>query len=292
MKLRQKNLGIIGAIWYVSKTIINKNNIKLNLNNSIKIIDNYDEDYLIIQEKNSILNLDKNDKIYALNDTRIKNIDSFKNSLKDYRKKNRYDSCLTIKKLGDKFYRNISVNINLYKKEISNKSLILDKKFSSIYNSRSESFADLVEKLMPSVVNIIAYSNFSDVGYGSGFITTYQGIVVTNNHVIQGKKYIKVTYDNGPEYKAKLLGADPVSDIAVLKLEIDKKFTPVNFGNSDKARIGEWVIAIGNPLTLGRTVTSGIISAKKRKTHIERYVNNIQTDASINTGNSGGPYLI
>ena len=218
MKLRQKNLGIIGAIWYVSKTIINKNNIKLNLNNSIKIIDNYDEDYLIIQEKNSILNLDKNDKIYALNDTRIKNIDSFKNSLKDYRKKNRYDSCLTIKKLGDKFYRNISVNINLYKKEISNKSLILDKKFSSIYNSRSESFADLVEKLMPSVVNIIAYSNFSDVGYGSGFITTYQGIVVTNNHVIQGKKYIKVTYDNGPEYKAKLLGADPVSDIAVLKL--------------------------------------------------------------------------
>ena len=91
------------------------------------------------------------------------------------------------------------------------------------------------------------------------------------------------------EFKAKVVGADPLSDIAVLQLETEEKFKPVKFGDSDKARIGDWVIAIGNPFGLGGTVTSGIISARNRSIGLTRYEDYIQTDASINQGNSGGP---
>ncbi|RPG98207.1 MAG: PDZ domain-containing protein, partial [Candidatus Pelagibacter sp. TMED106] len=90
-------------------------------------------------------------------------------------------------------------------------------------------------------------------------------------------------------YKAKVIGADPLSDIAVLQIDSKEKFKPVKFGDSDKARIGDWVIAIGNPFGLGGTVTSGIISARNRSIGLSRYEDYIQTDASINTGNSGGP---
>ena len=124
---------------------------------------------------------------------------------------------------------------------------------------------------------------------GSGFIIDEKGIVVTNNHVIQDADDIIVRADGNKEYKAKVIGADPLSDIAVLKLETEEKFTPVKFGNSDKARIGDWVIAIGNPFGLGGTVTSGIISARNRSIGLSRYEDYIQTDASINSGNSGGP---
>ena len=91
------------------------------------------------------------------------------------------------------------------------------------------------------------------------------------------------------EYNAKVIGADPYMDIAVLKIETKDKFTPVKFGNSDKARVGDWVVAIGNPFGLGGTVTSGIISARNRDIGMTRYDDFIQTDASINVGNSGGP---
>ena len=124
---------------------------------------------------------------------------------------------------------------------------------------------------------------------GSGFIIDEKGIVVTNNHVIQDAEDIIVRVNGDEEYKAKVIGADPLSDIAVLQLETDDKFTPVAFGDSDKARIGDWVIAIGNPFGLGGTVTSGIISARNRSIGLSRYEDYIQTDASINSGNSGGP---
>jgi serine protease Do len=113
--------------------------------------------------------------------------------------------------------------------------------------------------------------------------------VVTNNHVIQDAEDIIVRVNGDEEYKAKVVGADPLSDIAVLQLETKDKFTPVAFGDSDKARIGDWVIAIGNPFGLGGTVTSGIISARNRSIGLSRYEDYIQTDASINSGNSGGP---
>ena len=192
--------------------------------------------------------------------------------------------------------------------------------FSSKSDNVPSSFADLAEKLMPSVVNIsttqtvVTRSNpfpglefppgspfedmFKDFGtpqkrqataLGSGFIIDSKGIVVTNNHVIQDAEDIIVRVDGDKEFKAKVIGADPLSDIAVLQIESQEKFTPVKFGDSDKARIGDWVIAIGNPFGLGGTVTSGIISARNRSIGLARYEDYIQTDASINSGNSGGP---
>jgi len=124
---------------------------------------------------------------------------------------------------------------------------------------------------------------------GSGFIINEKGIVVTNNHVIQDAEDIIVKVNGDKEFKASVIGADPLSDIAVLQLDTEEKFTPVEFGDSDKARIGDWVIAIGNPFGLGGTVTSGIISARNRSIGLSRYEDYIQTDASINSGNSGGP---
>ena len=114
------------------------------------------------------------------------------------------------------------------------------------------------------------------------------GIVITNNHVIAGADDILIKVDT-KEYNAKVLGADPYMDVAVLKIETKDKFTPVKFGNSDKARVGDWVVAIGNPFGLGGTVTSGIVSARNRDIGMTRYDDFIQTDASINVGNSGGP---
>ncbi len=193
--------------------------------------------------------------------------------------------------------------------------------FSLNVNAREipGSFADLAEGLMPSVVNISTTqvittrtnpfpfefppgSPFEDMfrdfgepqqrrtsALGSGFIIDDDGIVVTNNHVIQGAEDIFVTVNGEKEYQAEIIGADPLSDIAVLKIKSEEKFLPVKFGNSDKARVGDWVIAIGNPFGLGGTVTAGIISARNRSIGLSRYEDYIQTDASINSGNSGGP---
>ena len=193
--------------------------------------------------------------------------------------------------------------------------------FSIFSNAKDvpSSFADLAEKLMPSVVNISTTQTvttnknpfpfqfppgsrledmFKEFGVpetrkamalGSGFIIDAKGIVVTNNHVIKGAEDILVRVNGGKEYKVTIIGSDPLSDIAVLKMETKNKFIPVKFGDSDKARIGDWVIAIGNPFGLGGTVTSGIISARNRSIGLSRYEDFIQTDASINQGNSGGP---
>jgi serine protease Do len=193
--------------------------------------------------------------------------------------------------------------------------------FSIFSNAKDvpSSFADLAEKLMPSVVNISTTQTvttnknpfpfqfppgsrledmFKEFGVpetrkamalGSGFIIDAKGIVVTNNHVIKGAEDILVRVNGDKEYKVTIIGSDPLSDIAVLKMETKNKFIPVKFGDSDKARIGDWVIAIGNPFGLGGTVTSGIISARNRSIGLSRYEDFIQTDASINQGNSGGP---
>jgi serine protease Do len=194
--------------------------------------------------------------------------------------------------------------------------------FTTLVNSKDtpKSFADLAEKLMPSVVNIsttqtvVTKSNpfpgfefppgspfedmFKEFGtpqerkasaLGSGFIIDEKGIVITNNHVIQGADDILVRVNGDKEYEATIVGKDPLSDIAVLQIKSNEKFLPVKFGNSNEARIGDWVIAIGNPFGLGGTVTAGIISARNRNIGMSRYEDFIQTDASINQGNSGGP---
>ena len=186
------------------------------------------------------------------------------------------------------------------------------------------SFADLTEQLAPAVVNIstrqrvkVAAANpfagtpFADLfggeadpnqpqtreaqSLGSGFIISADGYVVTNNHVITADgrgqvESITVTMPDGNEFPARLIGRDAASDLAVLKISGTKPFPFVKFGDSRSARVGDWVIAIGNPFGLGGTVTSGIISAVYRNTGSgSAYDRYLQTDASINRGNSGGP---
>jgi len=185
------------------------------------------------------------------------------------------------------------------------------------------SFADLVENLIPAVVSIESTTEqpeqiipkfpegspfdefFKDyfnrdqrrspsqrplVGLGSGFIIDESGIIVTNNHVIEAADEISVILFDQTKYTAELLGRDPKADLAVLKINTNgKKLKSIKWADSDKARVGDWTIAIGNPLGLGGTVTAGIVSAISRDIGGGPYVKFIQTDASINRGNSGGP---
>ena len=124
---------------------------------------------------------------------------------------------------------------------------------------------------------------------GSGVIVAPDGYILTNNHVVEDADEINVTLSTFEEYKATIIGRDPKSDLALIKIEAKKDLPAITFGDSDKLRVGEWVLAIGNPFGLQQTVTAGIISAKGRAINNESYGNFIQTDASINPGNSGGP---
>jgi serine protease Do len=124
---------------------------------------------------------------------------------------------------------------------------------------------------------------------GSGFIVDTSGIVVTNNHVIADADEINIIMNDGSKFKAELVGVDKKTDLAVLKFKPAKPLVAVKFGDSDKLRLGEWVIAIGNPFSLGGTVTAGIVSARNRDINSGPYDSYIQTDAAINRGNSGGP---
>ena len=188
------------------------------------------------------------------------------------------------------------------------------------------SFADLAQKLLPAVVNISTsqvvkregapserpqlppgspfeqfFKEFFDrqqqrnapnkrtTSLGSGFIIDPSGLIVTNNHVIEGADKISVILQNGTRLKAKVVGRDAKTDLAVLQVKSEKKLSFVRFGNSDKSRVGDWVVAIGNPFGLGGTVTAGIISARARNINAGPYDDFIQSDASINKGNSGGP---
>ncbi|MEC7496629.1 MAG: DegQ family serine endoprotease [Pseudomonadota bacterium] len=186
---------------------------------------------------------------------------------------------------------------------------------------RPESFADQVERLSPAVVNISTttivnggpnmdmpqvppgspfedfFKNFGDndrkrraSSLGSGFIIDDAGIVVTNFHVIENAEEITVTLSDETVFTAEVLGQDQKTDIAVLKIDPgDTELTAVPFGDSDSLRVGDWVLAIGNPFGLGGTVTAGIVSARGRDIGNGPYDDFIQTDASINRGNSGGP---
>lgn len=160
------------------------------------------------------------------------------------------------------------------------------------------SFADLAEKLLPSVVNISAATLGEDGAddiapenetLGSGFILSADGYIVTNQHVIDKAKTINVTLYNNERIEAAIIGEDKKTDLALLKITTDTPLTPVVFGDSDALRVGDWILAIGNPFGLGGSVTAGIVSAKSRDIESGSYDNFIQTDAAINQGNSGGP---
>lgn len=189
---------------------------------------------------------------------------------------------------------------------------------------RPGSFADMAERLLPAVVNISTtqsmtgergpqmpqfppgspfedfFREFFDrqqppsvprraTSLGSGFIIDQTGYIVTNNHVIEGADEVTVILQDDTALTAEVIGRDPKTDIAVLKVDADQDLPFVEFGNSDQSRVGDWVVAIGNPFGLGGTVTAGIISARARNINAGPYDNFIQTDASINRGNSGGP---
>jgi len=131
-------------------------------------------------------------------------------------------------------------------------------------------------------------SQRAQVGTGSGVIITPDGYIVTNNHVIDKASKLQVTLNNNKTYDAELIGADPNSDIALIKIEDDVKLPYLAFGDSDNTKIGEWVLAVGNPFNLTSTVTAGIVSAKARNLDPRRSQSFIQTDAAVNPGNSGG----
>ena len=133
--------------------------------------------------------------------------------------------------------------------------------------------------------------DFKQPSLGSGFIIDPEGYVVTNNHVIEDADQIKVKLDDDKEFEAEVVGRDPNTDLALLKIESKQDLPVIAMGDSDKLKIGQWVVAIGSPFGLERTVTAGIVSAKGRVIGSGPYDDFIQTDASINPGNSGGPLL-
>jgi serine protease Do len=198
-------------------------------------------------------------------------------------------------------------------------ALLVMQVITAAARSAPESFADLVEEVGPSVVNITTMTKvatqigpqgvvpegspfedlFRDFGnrqggprnataLGSGFVISEDGYIVTNNHVIDGADEIMVEFRDGSELPAKLIGRDKNVDIALLKVEAKAALPFVDFGNSDTARVGDWVMAVGNPLGQGFSVSAGIISARNRELS-GAYDDFIQTDAAINRGNSGGP---
>jgi serine protease Do len=175
-----------------------------------------------------------------------------------------------------------------------------------------QGFADLAERLMPAVVNIATTQRIEGVGpapggdalgdfvgpdrglgevnsLGSGFVINANGLIVTNNHVIEGATQIDVIFQSGERLRAKVAGRDPLTDLALLQVDAGRPLPFVRWGDSTKARVGDLVIAIGNPFGLGGSVSAGIISARNRNIDAGRYDDFIQTDAAINRGNSGGP---
>ena len=195
--------------------------------------------------------------------------------------------------------------------------LLLGQVRDATAQSGPEGFADLAERLSPAVVNISTAQNVDGVrrgegtplddlfrdldprgdrdapqrvqSLGSGFVVSPDGVIVTNNHVIEDADEITVNLPNGLSLKAKILGTDSQTDIAVLKIEHTEPLPFVTFGDSNTARVGDWVLAIGNPFGFSGSVSAGIISAFNRNINAGRYDDFIQTDAAINRGNSGGP---
>lgn len=182
--------------------------------------------------------------------------------------------------------------------------------------TRPDSFSTLSKRLMPAVVNITTSrvvasdlpqfedgplqdfneffgrdpEGFSQEGaLGSGFVISADGLIVTNNHVIEGADEINAIFSDGRTLRAELIGTDEATDVAVLKVEQDEPFPYVEWADSEAAQVGDWVMAIGNPFGFGGSVSVGIVSARNRDIQSGNYDNYIQTDAAINSGNSGGP---
>ncbi|MDY0362535.1 MAG: Do family serine endopeptidase [Desulforegulaceae bacterium] len=177
-----------------------------------------------------------------------------------------------------KYAEDSVVNIRTVKKTVSGRNF---------YSPGNDLFDEFFRKFYEG----LPQKEYEQKSLGSGFLIDSNGFIVTNNHVVEDADEIKVKLKNGDEYDAKKIGTDPKTDLALIKIESDKKFPFLEFGNSDELKVGEWVVAIGSPFGLEQTVTAGIVSAKGRVIDAGPYDDFIQTDASINPGNSGGPLL-
>ncbi len=200
--------------------------------------------------------------------------------------------------------KKIYIEESLRAQKIAERELLLSQRLNGMFKSSSPTdFIDAAENSVEAVVFIRALQkDESDQGYfsdtytsstGSGVVISRDGYIVTNHHVIEGAEEIEIMLNNNKEYQAKLIGFDVNTDLALLKIEAESLSFLV-FGNSDSLRIGEWVLAIGNPFRLQSTVTAGIVSAKARNINIleERGIESfIQTDAAVNPGNSGGALI-
>ena len=195
--------------------------------------------------------------------------------------------------------------------------------FARTLATAPESFSQLVKIANPSVVNISTVKTikeerdtpmpfgsndpmkdfferyfggqipkkYKQTNLGTGFIIDPKGFILTNNHVVEQTDEIRVRTADGKEFPAKIVGRDPITDLALIRIKSDKPFIPLTLGDSNRLEVGDWVVAIGNPFGLGNTVTAGIVSAKYRQIGAGAYDNFIQTDTPINLGNSGGPLL-
>jgi len=153
--------------------------------------------------------------------------------------------------------------------------------------NQKDQFRDFFERFLRDKMP----KDFKQRSLGTGFIIDKDGFILTNNHVVERADEIKVKLSDEREFTAKIIGRDPKTDLALIRIEGARNLTPLPLGDSDKLEVGDWVVAIGNPFGLGNTVTAGIVSAKYRQIGAGSYDNFIQTDASINPGNSGGPLL-
>jgi serine protease Do len=165
-------------------------------------------------------------------------------------------------------------------------------RFLSDREACGDVFADVAEKIIPSVVSVYSDRDGEEQGLGSGVIVGPEGYILTNNHVIENASSLRVRLSDDREFDAEIMAADRTSDVAVIKLKNNRgkpgKLPALPLGDSDKLRVGEWVVAVGSPYGLSETVTTGIISAKGRRNPENLSGNFIQTDAAINPGNSGG----
>ena len=184
---------------------------------------------------------------------------------------------------------------------------------STVNSVEQVSFADVAQRVNPSVVSVVSTKivdlnqlheemeswyplrpeddsgKRKSLGYGSGFILESRGLVVTNQHVIDDSRQIVVRLSDGSEYPADLIGADTETDLALMKIRPKRRLEAARLGNSDELRVGDWVMAVGNPYNYEHSVTVGVVSAKDRKIDENPFERYIQTDAAINFGNSGGP---
>ncbi|MEJ6547827.1 MAG: trypsin-like peptidase domain-containing protein [Flavobacteriaceae bacterium] len=180
----------------------------------------------------------------------------------------------------------VNFNYSSSNEPLSNFSIAAEKTINAVVHVKNLKDSDNQNNKLFEYFYGYQYKSAPQMGSGSGVIISPDGYIVTNHHVIDNSKKLYVTLNNNSEYEATVVGSDPNTDIALIKIQLEEQLPYLSFGDSDMAKVGEWVLAVGNPFNLTSTVTAGIISAKARE--LDKNQSFIQTDAAVNPGNSGG----